>query len=195
MDAGTKEIILSIVAAFGAGLLVGLSRLVTSVSKALSAKARWSKARSESDCRRRVIEIEAVFGAMAATDGFLREAEPGKLTPELEALETALIVSGAPIVAGVVCSKDKYVLTLNFKHLLGHENMAGCRWDDERFVDPQDLPASREVAKRSIVGRNEGEVVRIRTASGVVLTGRVWSGRLRAVGDRHYRFFVVCFEA
>lgn len=173
-------------------LAVAFAGLVAALSAALARRAK-AKCRDRSE---RVTELRQALAMAPVVAGLLKPRRDKRVPVELEVLRDALLETGARFVCGAVDSRSRYLWVLGYRSVLGHEDVEGCAWTDPRFVDAADLENSITVSGKSIRSQNRGESIRMKTAAGAVLDGRVWSAPLRTIGpELTARFFVVVFDS
>lgn len=182
--------LLTLAAGVVAGILIGLARNIKAIAEALALREAAVSRR----CQDRIRELEEMMGEISVTEGFSLEPTKRRETGELAALGRALSDSGAPVVAGVVCSEGQYAAVVNYSEVLGHEDVEGSLWSDPRFVAPEDLEDSQRASAESTVKINRGRRIYMKNAEGIRLPGRVYSAAPRRVGDRMMRFFLVVFD-
>lgn len=114
---------------------------------------------------------------LARLEGIISGCQASELRGQrdfFDVLGEALADARAPVFIGAVCEEGRYVRAVG-QHWLGHPEMVGLPWDDPRFVHPDDVERSRQVAAAGITAGNRGEVIYMLTARGERMAARVYS--------------------
>lgn len=189
MLSATREAILDIDVTIITALVTGLGGAIAGASKhtaaIISAVRDALIAKDQANSRKLRHRLREVEGQAALCQVERRVDQPDLL----DVLDRAF--EDLPILAGVVCERGYYVRTVGYERWLGHHETAGLPWDDPRFVHPEDVEHSHEVAAKGVGPGNRGERIGLMNARGVRFEAEVWSMRPVMAGKRSYRFFVV----